>query len=331
MMRNRQLWAMAALCAAVLVLGAALLSCGVSAGLIWWLGGGALMLIFLCYTLLRYRQIRRLSAYLESVTAGAAPLDIRENREGELSILKNDIYKTGLLLRGQAQQLQKDKNFLADALSDISHQLRTPLTGMLVMTELLEQEDLPREERARFVASIRTQLERLRWLVETLLKLSRIDAGQVDFRREKVALAGLVAEAAAPVAVAMELRGQRFEVEGDAEIFCDRRWTGEALSNLVKNCAEHAPENGTVSVYIRQNPLHTELTVEDDGQGIDPADLPRIFERFYKGKNASPESVGIGLALAKTVFNRQAAQIEAANRPQGGARFTVRFYMTEPS
>lgn len=330
-MRNKQFFWMMALCLFVFFGGMACLKWGFSPFTVYFLSGGALLALFFFYTALRYRQIRLLSNYLSAVVNGEPPLDIRDNREGELSILKNDIYKTGLILRSQTDRLKKDKVYLADSLSDISHQLRTPLAGISVMTELLQQENLPKEERARFLKGIEVQLERLRWMVETLLKLSRLDAGQVQFRYEHTSLAALTKQAAEPLRPQMEKKGQAFSVEGDAALFCDRRWTAEALVNLLKNCMEHAPEGGVVRVFIQQGPLHILWCAEDDGPGFDREDFPHLFERFYRGKNAGDDSVGIGLALSKAVLGGQRAALEAENRPEGGARFLVRFFLTELS
>ena len=271
--------------------------------------------IFALYTWLRYRQIRQLS-------------HIRDNREGELSILKNDIYKVSLTLRSQAQLLQKDKTALADALSDISHQLKTPLTGMMVMTDLLAQDQLEPERRRAFTQKLSSQLSRLEWLVSSLLKLSKIDAGQIRFKREDTPLEELVQRALEPLAIPMELKEQTVATAGEKglRVCCDRSWTTEALVNILKNAAEHTPAGGEIQMAWKRNPLHTALVISDTGPGICREDLPHLFERFYKGKNAGPDSVGIGLAMAKGICARQNIELEAGNVSGGGASFTLRFY-----
>lgn len=294
--------------------------------------GGAMLIvdgIAIGYTICRYRELAKLVSYLESMRTGHFPLDIRDNREGELSILKNDIYKLTLTLSEQSELLRKDKKYLADALADISHQLKTPLTSITIMTDLLSAGNLSPEKRTEFTANIAAQLERIEWLITSLLKLSRIDAGAVTFRSEQIPAAELVRRAAEPLLVPMELRSQSLEVEGAPEttVTGDLNWTTEALSNILKNCVEHTPEGGTISIRYAENPLHTEIVVEDNGCGIDPHDLPHIFERFYRGQNASPDSVGIGLAMARTILLNQDADVSAENRsPEPGARFTLRFF-----
>lgn len=275
----------------------------------------------------RYRELARLSGYLAAIRRGDYSLDVRDNREGELSILKNDIYKMALRLGEQAELLQKDKKYLADSLADISHQLKTPLTSLLVMTDLLADEGLPSHKRAEFTTAIRDQLQRIEWLVTALLKLSRIDAGAVVFRQDELALSGLLSRALAPLRIPMELKNQSLSLVGAEGVFLcgDENWLCEALVNILKNGVEHTPPGGRLSIVCAENPIHIAIVIEDDGPGIAPEDLPHIFERFYRGKNASPESVGIGLAMAKTVLLHQGATVEAASEPGHGTRFTIKF------
>lgn len=284
--------------------------------------------IFAAFTRRRYREIRRLSQYLASVYSGGKPLDIRDNREGELSILKNDLYKITCVLTRQAEQLHRDKDYLAEAMQNISHQLKTPLTSLFVMTDLLRSPDLPAARREAFWQSTDQSLERIQWLVGTLLKFSRLDAEAVAFAREELALADLLARAAAPLRPLLAGRRLSLSIDCPPDLTWrgDREWTAEALGNLLKNCAEHTPPGGSVWVRCSENPLHTEIAICDSGEGIDPGDLPHLFERFYKGKNAASDGVGIGLAMAKTILQSQNADVSARNRPEGGAEFSVKLY-----
>lgn len=330
MVRNREVRRFVLLClglTGLFVLLGRLLSGWTAA----WLGlaaGLTLTAAFCLFTGLRYRQLCRLSRYLNRLAAGGEALDIRDNREGELSILKNDIYKVSLTLRSQAQLLQRDKTALADALSDISHQLKTPLTGMMVITDLLAQEQLEPEQRRAFTQKLSGQLKRMEWLVSSLLKLSKIDAGQIHFKEEQVGVEELVQKALEPMAIPMELKEQTAVVEGEADlsVCCDRNWTAEALVNILKNAMEHTPAGGQIRILWQRNPLHTALVLSDTGPGICREDLPHLFERFYRGKNAGPDSVGIGLAMAKGICSRQNIELEAVNGPTGGASFVLRFY-----
>lgn len=288
---------------------------------------GCLGVFTLCiiFTILRYRKIAELSDYIKRLTGGKPALDIRENAEGELSILKNEIYKVTIALTEQTDALSKDKSELATALSDISHQLKTPLTSLGIMADLLEDDNLPPETRREFIASMRDRLSKMEWLVLSLLKLARLDADAVTFKEVNVTLSELVEKASAPLQIPMEIKAQTYHAEGDdASIICDPDWTAEALGNIIKNAAQNAPESGSVSVSYGANPLYAYIVVRDNGSGIDKADIPNLFKRFYRGKNASRDSVGIGLAMSLAVMRKQNGDIEAEN--DNGGVFTLKFY-----
>ena len=297
----------------------------------WFLGFFAAgLVIFLGAGHSRYRKITSLALYLKKVLNGMKKLDIPANVEGDLSLLKNDIYKLVTKMESQAELLEKDKEYLADSLSDISHQLKTPMTSLMVMTDILRDEKLPAEKREEFTKAIHSQLERMEWLLSSLLTMSKLDAGSLQFKKEPISIRSLVDQALEHLLIPMELRGQSLmvEVPEDQSLVCDPHWTAEAISNIVKNCMEHTPEGGSVSIRGEVRGIYTQLLIEDTGEGIDPEDLPHIFERFYKGKNAGKDSVGIGLAMAKHILNMQNGQVEAESTPGKGSRFILRLYHT---
>ena len=211
----------------------------------------ALGAVYAFFTAWRYRELRRLSTYLSRVYSGGKPLDIRDNREGELSILKNDLYKITCVLERQAEQLYADKDYLAQALANISHQLKTPLTALFVMNDLLRDEGLPPAKRREFLDSSGEQLERIQWLVSSLLTLSRIDAAVITFKKEPVELGWLLAKAAEPLAVPMELAEVTLSVDCPEKLIWqgDASWTAEAIGNVLKNALEHSPAGGTITVH----------------------------------------------------------------------------------
>lgn len=286
----------------------------ITMGIVCLVGCGALLAIFCLYTRNQTREIRRLSDYLTTLVNGTAPLLVpANNQEGELSLLENNIYKTARKLQTQAELMQKDKTYLADALADVSHQLKTPITSMTVMTDLLLEEDLPAEKRLEFLKGISAQLEKMQWMITTLLKISKFDAGTAVLHKEPVELAAVVEQA-----LAVDCRQGQF--------LGDRLWTVEAVQNIVKNCLEHMDNGGTLRLTGTQTALYCQLVIADDGCGIEKEDLPHIFERFYKGKNAGADSVGIGLALSKSVLNRENATVEVQSTVGVGTTFTIRFY-----
>lgn len=287
--------------------------------------------VFTGYTMRRYRQMEKLSDYLKRIGRGDYSLDIRDNVEGELSILKNEIYKVTTRLREQAEYNVREKYYLADALSDISHQLKTPLTSMMVMTDLLKEEGLPPDKREEFTDTIRAQLIRIEWLVTSLLKLSRLDAGTIVLESRPVPAAEVIGRAAQHLLIPMELKGIEFEVQGEENVTFpgDLSWSAEAFANILKNCMEHTPPGGRIRVMYEENHLYTVISVEYNGEGIAAEDLPHIFERFYKGKNAGADSVGIGLAMAYEILAKEQGKIDVTSKEGEGTRFRVKFYTNE--
>lgn len=274
----------------------------------------------------RYLALQKLSRGLDALLTSGTPLAIREYQEGELFILADQIQKLALRLTESAEAVKADKKYLADSLADISHQLRTPLTAMNLTLAMLRSPELTEEKKLALTAELRGLLNRIEWLVETLLKLSKLDAGMVRLAKQSVSVRELISRAAAPIAIGMDLRSQRLEVScGEERFEGDLIWSSEALSNLLKNCMEHTPEGGTVTVTAAETPLYTQIQVEDTGSGFDSKDIPHLFERFYKGSNASENSYGIGLALARTVIAAQNGTVQAMNGSTG-AKFIIRFY-----
>ena len=274
----------------------------------------------------RYRRLQKLSADLDRLLISGTPLPITEYNEGELSILANQVQKLTLRLTEAAEVVEADKKYLADSLADISHQLRTPLTAMNLTTTMLRSENLTDAKRMELTGELRSLLTRTDWLVETLLKISKLDAGTVKLAKDAVSISELISRSAAPVAIPMELRNQTLIVNCGEERFTgDLVWSGEALGNILKNCMEHTPEGGTITVTAQETALYTQIEVEDTGSGFDPKDIPHLFERFYKGSNASQNSYGIGLALARTVITAQNGTVQAMNG-NTGAKFVIKFY-----
>lgn len=287
-----------------------------------------LIVCFLIFTNWRYKEIAELSSYLRRISNGDFTLDVRDNYEGELSILKNDIYKVTLMLSEQSESLRRDQMKLTDAISDISHQLKTPLTSMMVMTDLLQNPNLQEEKRIEFTNNIAKQLERIEWLVSSLLKLSKIDAGTVNFKKEKVQVSQLVQKALQPVFIPMDIKQLSLKISGDDSVTFtgDLNWTTEALINILKNCVEHTPEQGAISIFYKENALFTEITIKDSGTGIPKEDVPYIFKRFFKGKHAGEDSVGIGLAMANSIITSQQGDIEVKSEWGVGTEFQIKFY-----
>ena len=237
-----------------------------------------------------------------------------------------EIYKMTIRLREQQQTLTREKAYLADSIADISHQIRTPLTSINLLIGLLSEPKLTDARRQQLIHELYELLSRIDWLITTLLKISRLDAGTVQFKQEQVSLEELLKKSCVTLLIPMELRGQELRIHADGAFRGDLSWTSEAIGNIVKNCMEHTPEGGRIEIEATENALFSEIIIKDNGTGISPEDLPHIFERFYKGKDSDGKSFGIGLALSRMIIAGQGGTVKAENRKPAGAMFTIRFY-----
>ena len=285
-------------------------------------------LIGLISTCTRYRRIAALSREIDLILHGKEEIHLSDYAEGELAILQSEISKMTIQLREQAEQLMQDKVYLADSIADISHQIRTPLTSINLIVSFLSEPDLSEKRRSELIMELKKLLGRIDWLITTLLKMSKLDAGTAQLKHERVAVKTLLQKAAEPLAIPMDLRDQTLciRINGEESYLGDFAWSVEAVGNILKNCMEHTPAGGKLTVSVTENALFTQIIIHDTGSGIAKEDLPYIFERFYKGKDSSDTSFGIGLALARMIITSQHGTIKAENHADGGACFTIRFY-----
>lgn len=289
--------------------------------------GLAFAVLFLGYLKIQKKQTMDIAKRIERINLGDYSLQIDENSEDEFSLLDNQIYRTTVKFREQAENSRKDKENLQKSLSDISHQLKTPLTSIIVMVEnILDDDDMPLEIRREFLNDIKHNTNTISFLVQSLLKLSKLDAEAVKFRYEQVEVKSIVDECIKNTAVMAEILGVRLETDcNDIILNCDRKWLCEAITNIIKNCIEHS-HNGNIKITADQNKLYTKISIKDNGSGITKEDLPHIFERFYKGKNSSDDSVGIGLSLAKTIIEKQGGYISVSSELNKGSEFVIKFF-----
>ena len=286
-----------------------------------------LLLISTVSTYMRYKCIYELSADVDRILHGNdMNLSLDKYQEGELAVLQSEIHKMILRLREQRQQLQEDKSYLANALADISHQVRTPLTSINLLVDLLSEPDITDERRMKLTHELMALLSRIDWLITTLLKISKLDAGTVQLKQETIALQELICKATEPLLIPIEIREQNLYIETNGTFTGDVSWSVEAISNIVKNCMEHTPNGGEIRIIASENLLFTEIVISDSGTGIAKEDLPHIFDRFYKSKNAGDKNFGIGLSLARMIITNQNGVIKAENNATKGALFTIRFY-----
>lgn len=290
--------------------------------------GICLIALFLGFYQKREQRLKELTEYIRHVQRGDYSLALSDNSEDELSLLQNELYKLTVMLREGLEREKHQREAVLEAVSDISHQLKTPMTSMQIMTDnLMEAENMPGEVRMRFLREISKQIEGISWLVQALLRLSRLDADVVEFASEKICAAELAEGVCDRLAVLAEVKGVSLQVIGskEAEFYGDEGWCAEALTNLVKNAVEHSYEGGTVAVCIQENDIYIKMEVKDTGEGISPEDCRHIFDRFYKAKNASPGSVGIGLAMAKAIVEKQGGYITVDSKEGEGTTVTIKY------
>lgn len=278
----------------------------------------------------RETRIEELTGYLRAVHAGEPYVLTRA--EDEFSHLEDEIYKAVQELKSTKETAVKDHEVLSERIADIAHQLKTPLTSMSLMTELLK--DYQTSDTKEYLDRLGRQTERLSSLVAGLLSLARLDSHAIVFDCVPVAVRELLGDAAEPVQRLLETKNITLSCEqippeqpgNPLMVTADLRWTSEALLNILKDCAEHTPDGGIIRVTYEQNPLYTQITVTDSGPGFLKKDLPHLFDRFYKGAGSSSDSAGIGLALARLILEKQNGHILAENTSDGHARFQIRFY-----
>lgn len=282
--------------------------------------------IFFVFTKKRYKRISEISEEIDLVLHNPEHIFMEDLEEGELSILHSEINKMLLRIREQNVDLKKEKEHLADSLADIAHQLRTPLTSANIILSLLINES-DEKERKSFIRETEDLLLQMDWLITSLLKLSRLDAGVVVFQQEQINVNELINAALRPILIPMELHNiaVNINVNDNIKIYGDFNWLSEAIRNIFKNSMESIGNRGNIEIFCEGNLLFTEILIHDSGHGFEKETLTHIFDRFYCGNSQNATGYGIGLALCKMIITRQGGTIIAKNHPQGGAIFTIRF------
>lgn len=292
-----------------------------------------IVFIFIAYFIIhyiflkkQYNKINQIDKYLDNILNNNYNFDIRDYMEGDISNLKNDIYKVTVRLKEQNELSLKNKKALEDTLADISHQIKTPLTSMNVINDILIDNELDHKSQIDFLNKNRNQLERIEWLVTTLLKISRLDSGTVVLKKEKVNINELIDKTIEPIQILAELKSITIETKINGDYFdLDFNWTLEALMNILKNACEHTNNNGKILIEVLDNPLYLNIKITDNGSGMSKEEQKHIFERFYKGAH-NKDSIGIGLNMAKKVIDLQNGSIDCISDKNVGTTFDIKFY-----
>ena len=288
----------------------------------------SLFILYFRYNYKRKNDIKDIIKYIEQINRRNYELEIDTISEDELSILKNEIYKTAVMLKEVALNSNKDKLNLKKSLEDISHQLKTPLTSILVLLDnLIDEPDMDSSIRNDFIIDIKRNVININFLVQALLKLSKFDANTVHFIKKENDLEMIVGEAIKNVSTLCDLRNINIKLNTleNAKVECDAKWQIEAITNIIKNAIEHSKDNLSIIINIDNNRVYSKIEVIDFGEGISKRDIKHIFERFYKGENATSNSIGIGLALAKTIIEEDKGSI-AVESNESNTKFTIKYF-----
>lgn len=286
------------------------------------------IIVALIYTNKRDKSLRSINKYLDKVNNGNYELKIEDNGEDEISRLRNELYKTTILLRESAENSEKEKTNLSNSLADISHQLKTPLTSIRIMLDNIEENpNMDEKTRNEFIEEISRQIDWISSLVISLLKLAKFDAGAIIMQDTQINVKKLIDNVINNLAIMIDIKNIKIEEKIDEDVIlrADYNWQLEALTNIIKNCIEHSKEDSKIKIEVENNSIFVKIKITDEGEGIAKEDLSHIFERFYKSKQASENSIGIGLSLAKTIIEKENGYIKIDSELGKGTTFEIKY------
>ena len=284
--------------------------------------------IYLIYVITQEKKIAEINEYIKQINNKNYILKIEENDNGELSKLRNELYKTTVLLKETAEISEKEKENLSTAIADISHQLKTPLTSIRIMLDNIQDDtDMEKEVREDFLFEISKQIDWISSLVVALLKIAKFDAGTIKMENNEINAKNLIDNIVSNLAILMELKNIEIitNVDEKATFIADYKWQQEALTNILKNAIEHSKHNSRIYITVENTNLFLKIIIKDEGSGIDKEDLKHIFQRFYKTKNSSENSIGIGLPLAKAIIEQSNGYIKVETKYGEGTSFEVKY------
>ena len=292
------------------------------------ISGIASLSIFMRYVLIQEKELKEINEYIKEVNNKNYSLKIEDNKDGELSRLRNELYKTTVILREAAENSEEEKEKLSIAIADISHQLKTPLTSIRIMLDnISDNPDMPQEIREDFIQDISKQVEHMSSLVISLLKIAKFDAGTIKMENEEIDAKKLIDSVINNLAILIEIKEIEVitKIDEKAIFIADYKWQQEALTNILKNAIEHSQPKSNIYIIVENTSIFLKIKIKDEGQGIEQKDLKHIFERFYRAKNCNEDSIGIGLSLAKTIIEQNNGYIKATSEVGKGTLFEIKY------
>ena len=290
--------------------------------------GIASLSIFMRYVLIQEKELKEINEYIKEVNNKNYSLKIEDNKDGELSRLRNELYKTTVILREAAENSEEEKEKLSIAIADISHQLKAPLTSIRIMLDnISDNPDMPQEIREDFIQDISKQVEHMSSLVISLLKIAKFDAGTIKMENEEIDAKKLIDSVINNLAILIEIKEIEVitKIDEKAIFIADYKWQQEALTNILKNAIEHSQPKSNIYIIVENTSIFLKIKIKDEGQGIEQKDLKHIFERFYRAKNCNEDSIGIGLSLAKTIIEQNNGYIKATSEVGKGTLFEIKY------
>lgn len=290
--------------------------------------GIASLSIFMRYVLIQEKELKEINEYIKEVNNKNYSLKIEDNKDGELSRLRNELYKTTVILREAAENSEEEKEKLSIAIADISHQLKTPLTSIRIMLDnISDNPDMPQEIREDFIQDISKQVEHMSSLVISLLKTAKFDAGTIKMENEEIDAKKLIDSVINNLAILIEIKEIEVitKIDEKAIFIADYKWQQEALTNILKNAIEHSQPKSNIYIIVENTSIFLKIKIKDEGQGIEQKDLKHIFERFYRAKNCNEDSIGIGLSLAKTIIEQNNGYIKATSEVGKSTLFEIKY------
>lgn len=289
----------------------------------------AIIILFLILNYYKYRNMSKLSEKIDRILHDTENIVFDKCNEGELAVLENEVAKMTNKIKLQNELLKEDKLYLVNALANISHQIRTPLTTINLILTMLSKSDLDPNKRREYIFELSSMINHIEWLITTLLKLSKLDSKTAYFNKTDVNIKKVFTDIKESFEVYLDINNVNLilNIDDNISFVGDYDWSKEAFYNIIKNCIEHTSSNGgNIAVNVSDNPINTIIEIIDDGTGISEEDLPNIFNRFYKGKNSNAKSYGIGLSLTKEILEKQNTTINVKNNRDIGCKFEIRIY-----
>ena len=288
-----------------------------------------LIYLFVRYYFKRDNEIEKIIKCLEKINQKNYEIDINDVSEDKLSILKHEIYKTTVMLKENTEKANQDKINLKNSLQDISHQLKTPLTSSIIMLDnIIDDLENDIEIKPEFIKKVKKDITKISFLIQSILKLSMFESNTITFIRKEIPVKKIINSSIENIENLCDLKNIKIVVKDRSKnkIYCDYRWQVEALTNILKNAVDYSFNDSIIIVEVDKNNTYTQIKIKDFGKGMSEDETLNIFKRFYKGKNSSSDSNGIGLSLAKVIIEKDNGRVIVNSSKGEGTTLSIKYF-----